>query len=192
MDNETREQIDFIMNTCAGHPDKRQIFLLEKLLILAGKPYAFSFWEELRPVFGGEEPRDPESIDWETFPFLIEAGDPIAPGLSQISVCFDTDGAEKDGEKLLELLDMTGHENGREVKAEDGVLYKALTAEACMEIMEKFFEEHYVKPTLPTPEERALIDAEEELEFAEAKMAMGDIADTLGIGRQAFRDKLGE
>ena len=120
------------MEVCQKHPDKAEIFWLEQMLIKAGYPYYFNFWEDLRPVFGGEEDGDPESIDWNTYKFLIEVGRPADSEVSPISVCFSRQGDQK----LLELLYIGPAAGGEPVERLDF----GLSAEAAMEIIEKFFE----------------------------------------------------
>jgi hypothetical protein len=125
------------MEVCSGHPERQQIFHLEKMLLEAGYPYYFNFWEELRPTPFRQEGGDPEKdIDWEHYNFLIEVGRQAGYGYSQISVCFDKSG---DG-TLLELLDMRPAEGKKNPTAEDGELHSGLTSEQAMEIIEKFFE----------------------------------------------------
>lgn len=136
MDNETRDMVECRMEACKNHPEKQQIFYLEKMLIEAGYPYFFNFWEDLRPVFGGGEDGDPESIDWDSYHFLIEVGQLAGYDLAQISVCFNQKG---DG-TLLELLDMRCAADKENPTAEDGELHADMTAEKCMEIIERFFE----------------------------------------------------
>ena len=130
------EMLNDRMEACANHPEKQQIFHLEKMLIEAGYPYYFNFWEDLRPVFGGEEPGDPESIDWDKYNFLIEVGQLAGYGYAQISVCFNQEGDRT----LLELLDMRPAEGREWATAKDGILHRDLTSEGCMEIIENFFE----------------------------------------------------
>lgn len=119
---------------CRNHPEKEAIFYLEKMLIEAGYPYYFNFWEDLRGRFG-EPDKDPESIDWNEYNFLIEIGRPAGCGVSEISVCFNTKGDKA----LLELLDMRKVIDDIYANAEDGELHCGLTAEAAMEIIEKYF-----------------------------------------------------
>lgn len=123
------------MKACENHPEKQQIFHLEKMLIEAGYPYFFNFWEDLRPVFGGEEQEDPESIDWDKYRFLIEVGQFAGCGYSQISVCFNQEGDRT----LLELLDMRPAQGMERATAKDGILHRNLTSEDCMRIIEDFF-----------------------------------------------------
>ena len=114
-----------IMCLCEKHPEKEQIFSLVKMLTEAGYPFYFNFYEDLKPTPFGPE-GDPETdIDLEQYRFLVEVGEPVQPGLTEVSVCFNQEGDEK----LLELLDM------RTVK--DGALHRDLTAEEAMEIIEK-------------------------------------------------------
>lgn len=120
------------MEVCQNHPDKSEIFWLEQMLIKAGYPYYFNFWEDLRPVFGGEKDGDPESIDWNTYKFLIEIGRPAESVICPISVCFSRQGDQK----LLELLHIGQTAGGEPVEE----LHFELSAEAAMEIIENFFE----------------------------------------------------
>lgn len=136
MDDEMRDMIECRMNACRNHPEKKQIFYLEKMLLEAGYPYFFNFWEDLRPVFGGEEDGDPESIDWDHYNFLIELGNPAGFAISMISVCFN----QKGDRELLELLDMRAAGDKENPTAEDGELHVDMTAEGCMEIIEEFFD----------------------------------------------------
>lgn len=123
------------MEVCQNHPERSEIFWLEQMLIKAGHPYFFNFWEDLKPTPFNQDGGDPEKdIDWDTYNFLIEIGQPVGSGLAQISVCYRIEGDSK-----LELLDMrpaAGKENPTEI---DGELHSGLTAEAAMEIIEKFF-----------------------------------------------------
>lgn len=124
------------MDDCRNHPEKQQIFYLEKMLDEAGYPYFFNFREDLRPVFGGSEDGDPESIDWNTYNFLIEVGQLAGYALAQISVCFNHEGDQT----LLELLDMRHAGDKEGATAEDGEFHINMTAEDCMEIIKKFFD----------------------------------------------------
>lgn len=132
-----KEMIEERMKACSKHPDKKEIFKLESLLLKAGFPYFFNIWEDLRPVFGQPEGNPETDIDWNTYNFLIEVGGSVACGYSGMSVCFNTEGDRE----LLELLDMrqaAGKENPTEA---DGKLYRDLTAEQAMEILKKYFDE---------------------------------------------------
>lgn len=124
------------MEACKNHPEKQQIFYLEKMLDEAGYPYFFNFREDLRPVFGGSEDGDSESIDWDSYKFLIEVGQLAGYELAQISVCFNHEG----NQELLELLDMRAAGDKKNPTAEDGELHINMTAEDCMEIIERFFD----------------------------------------------------
>lgn len=124
------------MESCRNHPEKQQIFYLEKMLDEAGYPYFFNFREDMRPVFGGGEDGDPESIDWDSYNFLIEVGQLAGFALAQISVCFNHEG----NRELLELLDMRAAGDKENPTAEDGELHTGMTAEDCMEIIERFFD----------------------------------------------------
>lgn len=124
------------MEVCQNHPERSEMFWLEQMLIKAGHPYFFNFWEDLKPTPFNQDGGDPEKdIHWDTYNFLIEVGQPAGPGLAQISVCFSTEGDSK----LLELLDMRPAEGKENPTADDGELHSGITAEAAMEIIEKFF-----------------------------------------------------
>lgn len=123
------------MEACSLHPEKQQIFYLEKMLDEAGFPYYFNFREDLRPIVGKDE-GDPESIDWDSYNFLIEVGRLAGYDLAQISITFSTGGDNT----LLELLDMRAAGDKEDATAEDGELSVNLTAEDCMKIIEKFFD----------------------------------------------------
>ena len=125
------------MNVCRNHLERQEIFYLEKMLIEAGYPYFFNFWEDLKPTPFNQDGGDPEKdIDWNTYNFLIEVGRPAGYGLSAISVSFNTKGDNK----LLELLDMRNAMDKENPTAEDGELLCGLKAEEAMEIIEKYFE----------------------------------------------------
>lgn len=112
------------MEACTEYPEREQIFALEKMLSEAGYPYYFNFREENK-----------DDINWDEYKFLIEVGRPAGYALSQISVTF-SNGNDK---KLLELLDMRPAGDKEDATAEEGELTIDLTAEQCMEIIEKFF-----------------------------------------------------
>ena len=122
------------MEECAAHPEKEQIFALEKMLSEAGYPFYFNYRQDLRPTPLGQ--MDPGAIDWDSYGFLIEVGRLAGYDLAEISVTFSTG----NNKKLLELLDMRPAKDKPDAKAEDGELTVDLTAEQCMEIIEKFFE----------------------------------------------------
>lgn len=122
------------MEECAAHPEREQIFTLEKMLSEAGFPYYFNFRDDLRPTPLGQLSAD--DIDWDEYNFLIEVGRLAGYDLAEISVTFSTG----NNKKLLELLDMRPAKDKPDAKAEDGELSVDLTAEQCMEIIEKFFE----------------------------------------------------
>lgn len=132
MDEMIRER----MEACANHPEKQQIFYLEKMLIEAGYPYFFNFWDDLGHMLDGGADGDPESIDWDSYKFLIEVGQLAGYELPQISISFSTGR----NHTLLELLDMRPAGDEENVTAEDGELSVDLTAEECMKIIEIFFE----------------------------------------------------
>ncbi|MBQ6091652.1 MAG: hypothetical protein IJL07_10355 [Lachnospiraceae bacterium] len=127
----TAEQM---MEECAAHPEKQQIFTLEKMLREAEYPFWFNYRDDLRPTPFGEMSAD--DINWEEYNFLIEVGRLAGYNLAELSITFSTG---KDKTKL-EVLDMRGAKDNPEAKAEDGELTVDLTAEEAMEIIEKFFE----------------------------------------------------
>ncbi len=135
MENRASDMIECRMEACRDHPEKQQIFYLEKMLLEAGYPYFFNFWEDMRSVFGGED-GDPESIDWDSYHFLIEVGQLAGFALAQISVCFNREG----NRELLELLYMRAAGDKENPSVEDGELHVDMTAEDCMEIIERFFD----------------------------------------------------
>lgn len=122
------------MEVCQNHPERSEIFWLEQMLIKAGHPYFFNFWEDLKPTPFNQDGGDPEKdIDWDNYNFLIEIGEPVREGLSAISVSFNTAGEPN----LLELLDARPVVGKTDINM--GYLHAGLTAEAAMEIIEEFF-----------------------------------------------------
>lgn len=112
-------------SVCLNHPERQEIFKLETLLIEASYPYYFNFWEDLRPVFGGSEDGDPESIDWDTYNFMIEVCVPREDtSMIRVNLCKE--------QNLLELLVMTS-------KGEPAAFVKGLTAAAAMENIKIYF-----------------------------------------------------
>lgn len=131
-----QEMIEARMEACKNHPERQQIFYLEKMLLEADYPYFFNFWEELRPTPFNHDGGDPEKdIDWDKFNFHIEIGQPAGYGLSELSICFNTKGDPE----LLELLDMRKAIHKENPTAMDGELYQGLTAEQAMEFIERYF-----------------------------------------------------
>lgn len=129
--NEEDSTMRDIMCLCEKHPEKEQIFSLVKMLTEAGHPFHFNFYEDLKPTPFGQEGDPEKDIDWEQYQFLIQIGEPVEPGLSEISVCFNRD-PEFDM-KLLELA------YARKDPKDEVVLYYGLTAEEAMEYIEHFF-----------------------------------------------------
>lgn len=113
---------------CLNHPKQQEIFKLEKLLIEAGRPYYFNFWEDMQPAFGGEPDPDPESIDWETYHFKIDVDQHTENGPVP---CFSVQFSTGEDHTLLDLWNL--HPDA----AED--LLKDLKAEQVVEIIENFF-----------------------------------------------------
>lgn len=126
-----------MMRLCDKHPEKEQIFCLVNMISEAGYPFFFNFLEDLRPTPFNQEGGDPEKdIDWDTYNFLIEVGQPVGRNLSQLSICFNHEGDNT----LLELLDMRVASGKPDATAEDGELTTDMTAEEVMEVIEKFFD----------------------------------------------------
>lgn len=120
-------------SVCLNHPEKQEIFKLETLLIEAGYPYYFNFWEDLRPVFGGSEDGDPESIDWNTYEFRIEvANNPQINKGDKIVVV----GFSKDEKNLLAVW--KAKHIGDDVLEPEGFWVNA-SAEEAMEIINGCF-----------------------------------------------------
>ena len=126
--DDNNEMIRCRLAAADGHPDKREIFLLESLLLQKDIPYYFNFWEDVRGV--SENDINPESIDWESYKFQIQIGGTVSEklGLQELSVIFSSGGSPR----LLEILDMRGVCG---FVAEDGKLSKDLTAQQVMEII---------------------------------------------------------
>lgn len=120
---------------CQNHPEQQEIFKLEKLLIESGRPYYFNFWEDLRAVFGGAEDGDPESIDWNSYDFLIEVPSDaqMNNGAKIVIVRFS-----KDVKNLLEVWSCS-HIGNDELTPKN--ISVNASADEVMEIIEKFFEE---------------------------------------------------
>lgn len=116
--------IEARLKVAEKHPEKLEMFKLEAELIKTGLPYFFNFWEDIRPVFGGEE-EDPERINWDTYPFWMEIEDPETG--KKIEVCFS-----KDEPELLVVDEIVP--GGR------GATYLSLTAENAIEVIKKYFE----------------------------------------------------
>lgn len=114
---------------CLNHPKQQEIFKLEKLLLEGGtRSYYFNFWEDLQPFFGGDSDGDPESIDWETYPFEIDVDQYTKDGpvpLFSVKLSAGEDPA------LLDLWNLS--------PSADKELQKGLKAEQVVEIIENFF-----------------------------------------------------
>ena len=131
------DMIESRLEVCAGHPNQQNIFFLEKMLMEAGFPYYFNFWEDLRPTPFNQEDREPENdIDWDNYHFIIE----LEHGAGML---YPLMSIELDSEGLLVLMDAreaaeakTAAENLNDV----AVFYEGLTPEQAMEIIEKFFD----------------------------------------------------
>lgn len=129
------DMIESRMEVCASHPKQQQIFHLEKMLLEAGFPYYFNFWEELRPTPFNQEGNDPESIDWDNYHFCIEFERGAGMEYPLMSVEIDSEG-------LLFITDMRPAAAQNIPASEiDRVSenYTGLTSEQAMEIIEEFF-----------------------------------------------------
>lgn len=118
--------IEARLKVAEKHPEKLEMFKLEAELIKAGLPYFFNFWEDIRPVFGGEK-EDPERINWDTYPFWMEIEDPEKG--KTMEVCFN-----RDWEPTLLNIDEI-------IPGKRGATYIGTTAEEAIEIIKKYFEE---------------------------------------------------
>ena len=124
------------MEVCQNHPERSEIFWLEQMLIKAGHPYHFNFWEDLRPTPFNHEGGDPESIDWDSYEFMIEITPPAGEGRSKINVYFNSQGDPK----LLQLFDTHPAAGVKEFPSSwDTVAFYELSAERAMEIIENIF-----------------------------------------------------
>lgn len=113
------------MDVCQNHPERQQLFQLEKMLIEAGYPYYFNFWEDLRPTPFNQNGGDPEKdIDWNAYNFLIEIGRGAGDDYAAILVKFS-----RDNPKLLEVFNSRSQER-----------YDNFTSEQAMELIEKYFQ----------------------------------------------------
>ena len=119
--------IEARLKVAEKHPERIEIFKLEALLIEAEIPYFFNFWEDIRPVFGGEE-ADPESINWDTYPFWMEIEDPATKKL--IEVCLNK---ERDPEQATLSVNEI-------VPGGIGASYIGLSASGAIEVIKKYFE----------------------------------------------------
>ena len=115
--------IEARLKVAEKHPEKLEMFKLEALLIEAGIPYFFNFWEDVRPVFGGEE-MDPESINWDTYPFWMEIEDQDG---KKMEVCF-----HRDWEPTMLGVDEI-------IPGEVGASYRGLSAKEALEVIQRYF-----------------------------------------------------
>lgn len=129
------DMIERRIEVCANHPKQQQIFHLEKMLLEAGFPYYFNFWEELRPTPFNQEGLDPESIDWDNYHFCIEFERGAGMEYPLMSVEIDSEG-------LLFITDMRPAA-AQNIPASEidrvSESYNGLTSEQAMEIIEEFF-----------------------------------------------------
>ena len=110
------------------HPKQLEIFKLEKLLIAAGRPYYFNFWEDMQPAFGGDPEPDCDSIDWDLYNFQIDVDQHTKAGPVP---CFSVQLSTGEDHTLLDLWNL--HPD-----AEHDLL-KGLKAEQVVEMIENFF-----------------------------------------------------
>lgn len=123
------DMIESRVAVCVNHPKQQNIFFLERMLLEAGYPYFFNFWQELRPTPFDHDGGDPEKdIDWETYHFCIELERPAFMPYPLMSVEMDADG-------LLLITDMRP---AAESKIPPMVIYRGLNPEQAMEIIKDF------------------------------------------------------
>lgn len=123
------------IEVCEKHLEKRAIFELEQILIENDVPYFFNFWDDLRPTPFGRE-SDPESIDWDTYIFRIEIGEPVADGIANLSVVFN-----KDGDKTLLELAVAHPEEGQQDAREPRCdVFKNLDAQMAGEMIKQLYQ----------------------------------------------------
>lgn len=130
------DMIESRVAVCSNHPKQQNIFFLEKMLLEAGYPYYFNFWEELRPTPFNHDGGDPEKdIDWEKYHFCIELERPASMPYPLMSIEMDADG-------LLLVTDMRPAAEAK-VLASDidrvAVSHPGLNPEQAMEVIEEFF-----------------------------------------------------
>lgn len=113
---------------CLNHPKQQEIFKLEKLLMEAGRPYYFNFWEDMRSAFGGGPELDPETLDWDQYVFQIDVDQHTKDGPVP---CFLVQLSHDEDPALLNLWNL-------HPKAGQS-LFKGLKAEQAVEIIENFF-----------------------------------------------------
>ena len=119
--------IEARLKVAEKHPEKLEMFKLEAELIKAGYPYVFNFWEDIRPVFGGEE-EDPERINWDTYPFWMEIRNGgYTADTTMMEVCFS-----KDEPEMLVVDEI--------VPGGTGASYIGVSAEKAIEVIKKYFE----------------------------------------------------
>lgn len=135
--DDMKEMIDCRMAACENHPKQHEIFYLEKMLLEAGYPYFFNFWEDLRPTPFEQEEKDLEkAIDWEHYYFNIQINRKAMAPAPDLSIEVSESG------KLV-LNDfreaIAAGLSGKDMVAAR-VIHKDITAEQAMEIIENFFE----------------------------------------------------
>lgn len=118
---EERERI------CRQFPETEKIFYLEKMLIEAGFPHYFNFFEDANNTSG---------VNWAEYNFLIEIGRPAGLDKPDILVCI----GKGEDRNFLEIFlnEKLVKEKGKTVAVGD-VHQCRLTAEMAMEIIEKYF-----------------------------------------------------
>lgn len=101
MENKEHVVIPTLENIIKTHPERTEIFELDRLLARSGIPYLMPFWMEMSPEFWEVEPRyTMESFPWDRYHFMILIDGSTIDSADMV-VQFDNDGAGK----LLSLTD---------------------------------------------------------------------------------------
>ncbi len=140
-DDENEDIINTIITPAKTKKDYlkeyKEMFDLVKMLDEASLAFFFNLRDDLRPTSFGQLTLD--DIDWERYVLRLEVGNPVAFGLSEISVVMSTG----ENKNLLELLDMRQHKEvaeGAELRAEDGTLTKDMTAQQCFDVIRGYYD----------------------------------------------------
>lgn len=124
---------------CKNHPKQQEIFKLEQLLIKAGYPYFFNFWDDLRPTPFNHDGGNPEmDIDWERYIFFIDVYHRNMNIPSKVRVCLN----QEQGNSLLDIVSILddyypipSHEVPEIYSKCRGIPTSGISAEQAMEII---------------------------------------------------------